>query len=226
MEEIRLIDIKEEILSDNRGLADRLREKLSKKKVFLLNVMGSPGAGKTSLILKTIEHLAEIFKIAVVEADIDSKVDSEKIASVGIQAVQIRTGGFCHVDASMVEKAIETLPLEELDLIIVENVGNLVCPAESDTGAYKNVVILSVPEGDDKFLKYPHIFTVCDFLVVSKIDYMELADFDLDLARLRAQALNENIRLFPLSSKTSKGVMDWIECLGQEISNFIEENDE
>ena len=220
MEEIRLIDIKEEILSDNKDLADKLRERLSKEKVFMLNLMGSPGAGKTSLILKTIEYMADHYRIAVVEADIDSVVDSEKVATQGIRAVQIRTGGFCHVDASMVEKAIESLPLDELDLIILENVGNLVCPAETDTGAFKNMVILSVPEGDDKPLKYPLIFTVCDALVINKLDYMEIADFDVDVFCGRVKALNENIHVFPLSCKTSIGIENWIKWLEQEISNI------
>ena len=220
MEEIRLIDIKEEILSDNRGLADRLREKLSQKKVFFLNVMGSPGAGKTSLILKTIESMSHRYRIAVIEADLDSLVDSEKVASLGITAVQIRTGGFCHVDANMVEKAIESLPLENLDLVILENVGNLVCPAETDTGAFKNIVILSVPEGDDKPLKYPLIFTVCNALVINKLDYLEIADFDLDNVHKRVQVLNEGIQLFPLSCKTSHGIKNWIKWLEQEILNF------
>lgn len=220
MEGIRLIDIKKEILSENKGLADKLREKLSKDRVFLFNLMGSPGSGKTSLILKTIETMADRYRIAVVEADIDSLVDSEKVAALGTPAVQIRTGGFCHVDANMVEKAVESLPLGELDLIILENVGNLVCPAETDTGAFKNILILSVPEGDDKPLKYPLIFTVCDVLVVNKLDYMNMADFDLDLLRKRAQALNESIHVFPLSCKTSVGIENWIGWLEQEISSF------
>ncbi len=220
MEEIRLIDIKEEILSDNKDLADKLRERLSKENVFLLNIMGSPGAGKTSLILKTIEYMADRYQIAVVEADIDSIVDSEKVASLGIRAVQIRTGGFCHVDANMIEKAIESLPLGDLDLIILENVGNLVCPAETDTGAFKNVVILSVPEGDDKPLKYPLIFTVSDALVINKLDYMEIADFDLEVMSSRVKSLNENIHVFPLSCKTSVGFEGWIQWLEQEISNI------
>jgi hydrogenase nickel incorporation protein HypB len=220
MEEIRLIDIKEEILSDNRGLADRLRERLTKAGIFMLNIMGSPGAGKTSLIQKMIEHLADQYRLAVVEADIDSLVDSEKIAAMGVGAVQIRTGGFCHVDASMVEKALESLPLDELDLIILENVGNLVCPAETDTGALRNITILSVPEGDDKPLKYPLIFTVCDVLVINKIDYLSLSDFDLERARKRAQALNERIEVFPLSCKTSQGIDAWIRWLEGEISTF------
>lgn len=220
MKEIRLIDIKEEILSDNRGLADKLREMLSKEKVFMLNIMGSPGAGKTSLILKTIKSLSDRYRIAVIEADIDSLVDSKKVAALGIRAVQIRTGGFCHVDASMVEKAFDSLPLDELDLIFLENVGNLVCPAETDTGAFKNVAILSLPEGDDKPLKYPLIFTVSDVLVINKLDYMDIADFDLDRVRKRAQALNEKICIFPLSCKTSSGMENWIRWLKQQVVNF------
>ena len=220
MEEIRLIDIKEEILSDNRGLADKLRERLSKEKVFMLNIMGSPGAGKTSLILKTIEYMADRYRIAVVEADLDSIVDSEKVAAQGVFAVQIRTGGFCHIDANMVEKAIESLPLGELDLIILENVGNLVCPAETDTGSFKNVVILSVPEGDDKPLKYPLIFTISDVLVVNKLDYMVMDDFNLDRLRQRVRTLNERINLFPLSCKKSLGIENWVKWLEIELSNF------
>jgi hydrogenase nickel incorporation protein HypB len=220
MDQIRLIDIKEEILSDNKGLADRIRQKLSKESVFMLNLMGSPGSGKTSLILKTIVSLSDRYRIAVVEADIDSSVDSEKVAALGIRAVQIRTGGFCHVDAAMVEKALESLPLGELDLIILENIGNLVCPAETDTGAVRNAVILSVPEGDDKPLKYPLIFSESDALVINKVDYMDKADFDLGRVRERASALNEKIRLFPLSCKTSLGMEGWIRWLEHEISAF------
>jgi hydrogenase nickel incorporation protein HypB len=220
MDQIRLIDIKEEILSDNKGLADRIRQKLSKEKVFLLNLMGSPGSGKTSLILKTIASLGDRYRIAVVEADIDSSVDSEQVAALGVRAVQIRTGGFCHVDAAMVEKALESLPLSELDLIILENIGNLVCPAETDTGAVRDAVILSVPEGDDKPLKYPLIFTVCDALVINKIDYMDMADFDLGRVKERASALNAKIRLFNLSCKTSIGLEEWIRWLEREISAF------
>jgi hydrogenase nickel incorporation protein HypB len=220
MQEIRLIDIKEEILSDNKGLADRLRQKLSQEKVFMLNLMGSPGAGKTSLILNTVAFLRDRYRIAVVEADIESLVDSEKVAAMGIRTVQIQTGGFCHVDAAMVEKALGLLPLGELDLIILENVGNLVCPAETDTGAIRNVVILSVPEGDDKPLKYPLIFSMSDALVVNKVDYMDKADFDLGRVKERVLALNSKIRLFSLSCTISIGVDDWARWLDQEVSAF------
>jgi len=218
MQEIRLIDVKEEILSDNKGLADRIRDRLSQENVFMLNLMGSPGAGKTSLIENTVACLRDRYRIAVIEADIESTVDSERIAALGIRTVQIRTGGFCHVEAAMVEKALASLPLDRLDLIILENVGNLVCPAETDTGAVRNAVILSVPEGDDKPLKYPLIFSVCDVLVINKVDYMDLADFDLARARERVSALNDKIRVFSLSCKTSAGVKEWAGWLDQEVS--------
>jgi hydrogenase nickel incorporation protein HypB len=182
--------------------------------------MGSPGAGKTSLIENTVAYLRERYRIAVIEADIASTVDSERIAALGIPTVQIRTGGFCHVDAAMVEKALASLPLERLDLIFLENVGNLVCPAETDTGAIRNAVILSLPEGDDKPLKYPLIFSVSDALVINKIDYLDLADFDLARVKERVSALNGQIRVFDLSCKTSVGVTDWAEWLAQEVSVF------
>jgi len=220
MEEIRLIKIKEEIMSENKGLADEIRKKLSEEAAFMLNLMGSPGSGKTSLILRTIESLRDRYGIAVVEADIDSLVDSEKVAALGIRTVQIRTGGFCHVDAAMMEKALASLPLGDLDLILLENVGNLVCPAESDTGAIKNAVILSVPEGDDKPLKYPLVFTVCDALVVNKIDYMDKADFDLGRVADRVSSLNATIRVFNLSCKTSTGLERWISWLDREVRLF------
>ncbi|HER40997.1 MAG TPA: hydrogenase accessory protein HypB, partial [Salinimicrobium catena] len=158
---IRLIDIKEEILSENKGLAEKIRASLRKQNVLLINIMGSPGSGKTSLILKTLEEIGSNYKIAVIEADIETMIDAENVSRLNVPVVQLHTGGFCHVDANMLEKAIESLSLDKLDLVILENVGNLVCPAESDTGALKNIAILSVPEGDDKPLKYPLMFAVC-----------------------------------------------------------------
>ncbi len=158
MEEVRLIEVKEDIMSDNDAVARSLKDRLSKEKTFLINLMSSPGAGKTSLILKTLERLETELRIGVIEADIDSLIDAEKVAAQGAAAVQLRTGGFCHLDASMVEKGLNSMNLGELDVIIIENVGNLVCPAEFDTGAIKNVMILSIPEGDDKPLKYPLMF--------------------------------------------------------------------
>ncbi len=223
MEEIRLIEIKEEILSDNDAVAKRLRDKLTREKTFLLNLMSSPGAGKTSLILKTIEKLRDDLQMGVIEADIDSIVDAEKVAAQGISAIQLRTGGFCHLDASMVEKGLDSMDLGKFDLIIIENVGNLVCPAEFDTGAIKNVMILSVPEGDDKPLKYPLMFTVCDVLVVNKVDYMEFSDFDIKAMRERVLNLNPGIKIFEVSAKTGQGIETWTNWLKEEVVSFIKE---
>ncbi len=221
MESIRLIEVKEGILSDNERLADELRKQLAEKKTFLLNLMASPGAGKTSLILKTIDALKNDFRIAVIEADIDSIVDSEKVAETGIPAVQLRTGGFCHLDASMVKKGIDTLDLNSFDLVFIENVGNLVCPAEFDTGAVKKVMILSVPEGDDKPLKYPLMFTVCDVLIVNKIDFLELSDFDTQKLKERVIALNPKIKIIEVSCRTGQGINIWADWLRNEVSAFI-----
>lgn len=218
MDEIRLIDVKEEILSDNRDLADKIRSALSQQDVYLLNVMGSPGSGKTSLILQTVAHLRDHYRIAVVETDIDSLVDSEKVAAEGIPVVQVRTGGSCHADAAMVERALQELPLGDLDLIILENVGNLVCPAETDTGAMSNVVLLSVPEGDDKPLKYPLMFTVCDVMVLNKTDFASLTDFDSELAAQRARALNPGMEVFEVSCTTSAGIAEWAAWLDQQLT--------
>ena len=193
MEEIRLIEVKEEIHSDNKAKAEELRNRLIANRTFLLNLMSSPGAGKTATILKTIEAIGNDLNMSVIEADIDSMVDAEKIAETGIKAIQLRTGGFCHLDASMVEKGLDGLDLSTLDLVIIENVGNLVCPAEFDTGAIKNVMILSVPEGDDKPLKYPLMFTVSDVLLINKIDYLGLSDFDVQVHHPLPQSLSIKI---------------------------------
>jgi len=220
MKEIRLIEIKEEIQADNKAKAEALRDRLTANKTFLLNLMSSPGAGKTTLILRSIEALRDDLRIGVIEADIDSMVDAEKIAKTGITAVQLRTGGFCHLDASMVERGLEGLDLASLDLVIIENVGNLVCPAEFDTGAVKNAMILSVPEGDDKPLKYPLMFTVCDVLLINKIDYLGLSDFDVQAVRERVMRLNPRIKIFEVSSKTGQGIAEWTQWLKQEVAEF------
>ncbi len=220
MDEVRLIEVKEDIHADNKLKADELRSGLKRNKSFLMNLMSSPGAGKTTLILKTIEKLRNEINIGVMEADIDSKVDAEKIAAQGISAVQIRTGGFCHMDASMVAKGLDAMDLDNLDLVILENVGNLVCPAEFDTGAIKSVMILSVPEGDDKPLKYPLMFTVSDVLILHKTDYLELSDFDVEACRRRALNLNPDIRIFEVSSKTGRGLDAWTNWLKSEVMSF------
>lgn len=221
MDEVRLIEVKQDIHADNEKAADELRRRLSDQKTFLLNLMSSPGAGKTSTILSTIGQLEGTLRFGVLEADIDSMVDAEKVAAEGISAVQLRTGGFCHLDATMVARGLEGLDLDGLDVVIIENVGNLVCPAEFDTGAIKNVMILSVPEGDDKPLKYPLMFTVCDVLLVNKIDYLELSDFDVEAMRERVLRLNPDIRIFQISAKTGEGVEEWAAWLSGEATGFI-----
>lgn len=221
MEKVRLIEVKENIMADNDAVADNLRARLAKEKTFLINLMASPGAGKTSTILKTLEGLKNDLRIGVIEADIDSMVDAEKVAAQGVAAVQLRTGGFCHLDASMVESGLNNLDTDELDLVIIENVGNLVCPAEFDTGAIKNVMILSIPEGDDKPLKYPLMFSVCDVLLVNKMDYLPLSDFDLNAMRERVLNLNPKIEIFEVSAKTGEGIEAWANWLKGEATSFI-----
>jgi len=223
MDEVRLIEVKEEILADNNKLADELRARLRSSRTMLINLMSSPGSGKTSLILKTIEALKGHIRLGVVEADIESKVDAEKVAARGIPAVQLRTGGFCHLDVTMVNQGLEAMHLSDIDVLIIENVGNLVCPAEFDTGAHKNVMILSVPEGDDKPLKYPLMFSICDVLLVNKIDYLALSDFDRNILRERVLALNPRIQIFEVSCKTGEGIAGWIEWLKEQWSGFVSE---
>ncbi|HBJ75510.1 hydrogenase nickel incorporation protein HypB [Smithella sp. F21] len=220
MEDVRLIEVKKEILADNNQIARGVRERLRRTKTLLLNLMSSPGSGKTSLILRTVERLKSTIRIGVIEADIDSTVDAEKVAAGGIPAVQLRTGGFCHLDATMVTQGLDALNAEDLDLIIIENVGNLVCPAEFDTGAHKNVMILSVPEGDDKPLKYPLMFSICDVLLINKIDYLSLSDFDMAALRKRALVLNPNIKIIEISCKTAADIGEWIAWLKQEVDVF------
>jgi hydrogenase nickel incorporation protein HypB len=221
MEEIRLIEVKEDILADNKALAEGLRSHLKKTHTMLMNLMSSPGAGKTTFILATIAALKDRLRMGVIEADIDSVVDAEKVARTGIKAVQLRTGGFCHLDATMVSRGLEALDLSLFDLVIIENVGNLVCPAEFDTGAVKNVMILSVPEGDDKPLKYPLMFSVCDVLIVNKTDYLGMSDFDLSAMKERVYKLNPGITIFEVSAKTGAGIDAWAAWLERETRAFI-----
>ena len=220
MAEIRLIEIKEDILSDNTDLADQIRDELSVHKVFMLNLMASPGGGKTSLILNTIHNMKDTFKIGVIEGDIDSMVDAEKVVKEGVPAVQLNTGGFCHLDATMIKMGLDEMDLQNLDLVVIENIGNLVCPAEFDTGSHKKAMILSVPEGDDKPLKYPLIFSVCDVLVVNKIDYLSIADFDMDALKERVIKLNPLITIIEVSCKTGEGIEKWTRWLTDEISAY------
>ncbi|PKN06513.1 MAG: hydrogenase accessory protein HypB [Deltaproteobacteria bacterium HGW-Deltaproteobacteria-7] len=220
MDEVRMIEVKEEILADNIKVAEGVRERLRNAGTLLVNLMSSPGSGKTSLILQTIDHLKDEVRLGVIEADIESKVDAEKVAARGIQAVQLRTGGFCHLDATMVTQGIDALLVDDLDCVIIENVGNLVCPAEFDTGAHKNVMILSVPEGDDKPLKYPLMFSICDLLLINKIDYLSLSDFDMPAMRKRVMALNPRIVILEVSCKTGAGIDNWVSWLTGEVDAF------
>ena len=218
--EFKVIEIKQGILSANDRDADALRQKLKENGAFLLNVMSSPGSGKTSTLLQTIPRLADALRIGVMEADIDSDVDARTVASTGARVIQLHTGGMCHLDAEMTRQGLEELGYGDLDLVILENVGNLVCPAEFDTGAVKNAVILSVPEGDDKPLKYPLMFTVADVLLVNKMDAAACFDFDLDRFVQRVHALRPGIPIFPISAKTGEGVEPWCDWLRQQVRQW------
>jgi hydrogenase nickel incorporation protein HypB len=220
VDEIRLIEVKEGILSESQAVAKRLRERLRSTRTFMLNVMSSPGSGKTSLILRTLDALKGDFRIGIIEADIASTVDSEKVAGRGVKVVQLRTGGFCHLDAAMVSEGLDAIGPQDHDLVIIENVGNLVCPAEFDTGANKNAMILSIPEGDDKPLKYPLMFSVSDVLVLNKIDSMGVFDFDVQAVEQRARVLNPGIRILMTSCKTGEGIDIWAGWLRDEIGRY------
>lgn len=222
--DVRLITIGEEIHGDNLRTAEELRHRLHENGTRMLNIMSSPGSGKTSLIIKTIEALKGEKRICVVEADIDSRVDAEKAAAAGADAVQLHTGGMCHVDAYMMEKTLEGIDLAATDLLILENIGNLICPAQSDTGAELNIVILSVPEGDDKPLKYPLIFRTADLVVVNKIDYLKVADFDSGLFRSRVAILNPDVEIIELSCRTGEGIENWLEWLSGRLEIPSREN--
>jgi len=221
MSDIQLIEVKEDILADNDAAAKELRDSLKKEKTFMVNLMASPGAGKTSLLLQTIQALRNDVNIAVIEADIDSIVDAEKIAETGIQSIQLRTGGFCHLDVSMVKKGLAALDTGALDLIFIENIGNLVCPAEFDTGATIDIMILSVPEGDDKPLKYPLMFSKCHALIVNKVDYLSLSDFKIELMEERVRRLNPDIKIFTVSCKTGEGIDLWANWLLEAVQSHI-----
>lgn len=213
MDNFRILEIKQSVFEDNDHQADLLREELKKEKVFLLNLMSSPGSGKTTTLTRTINALKDEMKIGVMEADIDSDVDAHTISETGAKVIQLHTGGMCHLDADMTKQGLEGLGIEDIDFAILENVGNLVCPAEFDTGSSKNAMILSVPEGDDKPLKYPLMFSIVDVLLINKIDAINYFDFDLEACIERVKKLNPNIEIIPISAKTGEGIdkfADWI----------------
>lgn len=218
---MRIIEVKQSIYADNDADAQKLRNQLKGEKTFLLNLMSSPGAGKTTTLVQTINRLSDDLRIGVMEADIDSDVDAVTIADkTKAKTIQIHTGGMCHLDADMTRQGITELGTEDVDLAILENVGNLVCPAEFDTGAAKNVMILSVPEGHDKPLKYPLIFTVCDALIINKIDVLPYFDFDMDKVKEYAHRRNPNLKIFPICAKTGEGVDEWCQWLKEQVTEW------
>jgi hydrogenase nickel incorporation protein HypB len=215
---VRVIEIKESVFASNDAEADKLRARLKEQGVFLLNLMSSPGSGKTTTLTRTIEALGGELRIGVMEADIDSDVDARRIAETGVKSIQLHTGGMCHLDAGMTEQGLEALGVADVDLAILENVGNLVCPAEFDTGASANAMILSVPEGHDKPLKYPLMFEVCDAVVINKIDVLPYFDFDMDKVREYVHMRNPKAEIFPISAKTGEGVEAWAQWLRDRVT--------
>lgn len=211
------IDVQQNILERNEKIARENEEIFKQKKIFVFNVMSSPGAGKTTFLMETIKRLKEKYRIGVIEGDIASRVDAEKIGETGIPVVQINTGGACHLDASMISKALKHLPVDELDILIIENVGNLVCPAEWRLGENLKVVLLSVPEGDDKPLKYPLMFASADVLIITKIDLLPHFNFDLEQVRKVVSGLNPNVKIIKLSSVTFEGYDEWLDELESRI---------
>ena len=220
MNPYRVIEVKQSIFADNNKDADALRQQLKSEKTCLINLMSSPGSGKTTTLTRLIQRLKGDLAIGIMEADIDSDVDAGTISRTGVKVIQLHTGGMCHLDADMTRQGIRQLGTEGLDLVVLENVGNLVCPAEFDTGAALNMMILSVPEGHDKPLKYPLIFQVCDILVINKIDVLPYFDFDLEKVREFALRRNPNLKIFPISAKTGEGVDALADYLKQQVISW------
>lgn len=221
----KVYEIKQRVFADNDLEADKVRTELKKDKTFLLNLMSSPGAGKTTTLTKTIDAMKHDFRIGVMEADIDSAVDVDTISETGAKVIQLHTWGMCHLDADMTRQGLLELDTSDVDLAILENVGNLVCPAEFDTGAVKNAMILSVPEGDDKPLKYPLMFQVCQCLLINKIDVLPYFDFDLEECKKRVLKLNPDMKIIPISARTGEGMDEWIDWLKEETSSWNESNE-
>ena len=220
MKEVRVLEIKQSVYADNDKQAAALRQELKQKGIFLLNLMSSPGSGKTTTLMRTIETLKDTFRIGVMEADIDSDVDARTIQTSGAKVIQLHTGGMCHLDAGMTRQGLDGLITEDIELAILENVGNLVCPAEFDTGASKNAMILSVPEGHDKPLKYPLMFSICDVVLINKTDVLPYFDFDLDTCREFILMRNPNAKIIPICAKTGEGIQEWTDWLANEVRNW------
>lgn len=217
MGNLKVFKIQKNIHEDNLKVANQTREMLRSKDAFLINIMSSPGSGKTSTLVRTIESLKEELKIGVIEADVDSDVDARAVQNAGAKAVQMHTGGLCHLDATMTRKGLEELEVDELNLVFLENIGNLICTVGYDTGAMRNVAILSVPEGDDKPLKYPMMFEKVDALIVNKIDVMPYFDFNMTILEERVRKLNPTVKIFPISAKTNEGLTPWLNWLKSEM---------
>lgn len=222
MDAYRIMEIKESVFKDNDRQADLLREDLKKEKTFLLNLMSSPGSGKTTTLLRTIEALKDEMRIGILEADIDSDVDANTVSKTGTKVIQLHTGGMCHLDADMTKQGLLGLGTEDIDFAVLENVGNLVCPAEFDTGASKNAMILSVPEGDDKPLKYPLMFSIVDVLLINKIDAIDYFDFDIEAVKERVLKLNPNIKVIPISARNGEGIEEWANWIRDEVKAWNE----
>ena len=220
MDKVRVIEVKESIFADNNAEAERIRRQLKADKTFLLNLMSSPGAGKTTTLVRTIGDLKNEISIGIMEADIDSTVDAQTVAEAGAKSIQIHTGGMCHLDAGMTEQGLREIGAENFDLVVLENVGNLVCPAEFDTGASINVAILSVPEGHDKPLKYPLMFEICHALIINKTDVLPYFDFDMEKVVEYAHMRNPELAIFPLSAKTGEGFDAWEDWLRRQIAEW------
>lgn len=220
MGNLKIIEVKESVFASNQIEAERIRKELKEEKTFLLNLMSSPGSGKTTTLRRTIQDLGEIFRIGVMEADIDGDVDARTILEAGAKCIQLHTGGMCHLDAGMTEQGLREIGTSDLDLVVLENVGNLVCPAEFDTGACKNVAILSVPEGHDKPLKYPLMFETCQAMLINKMDVMPYFDFDMEQVVRYARKRNPDIKIFPVSAKTGEGFQDWEDWLAEEVKQW------
>jgi len=220
LERVRVLEVKQSVFANNDAQADQLRQELKRKGIYLLNLMSSPGSGKTTTLTRLIGLLKEDLKIGVMEADIDSDVDARAIAATGAKAIQLHTGGMCHLDAAMTRQGLEGLDAGEADLVVLENVGNLVCPAEFDTGAVKNMAILSVPEGHDKPLKYPLMFQVCDVVLINKIDVAPYFDFDFEKCTEYIHMRNPKAKIFPVSAKTGDGMEAVARWLREEVQNW------
>ena len=223
MSEIKIVELKENILASNDAAADEIRARLKSEKTFLLNLMSSPGSGKTTTLKRTIEALKDEMQIGVMEADIDSDVDAKAIAGTGVRSIQLHTGGMCHLDAGMTAQGLDSFGTKGLDLVILENVGNLVCPAEFDTGSSKNAMILSVPEGDDKPLKYPLMFQTADVVLINKTDVLPYFDFDLDKAIENIHMRHPGIEVIPVCARTGEGIDKWADWLRREVAAWKEE---